>query len=104
LAAMVNCLVPDPGWVGEYVTVSGCTDTAPMLIDESTTVCSGPGLHGGGAATESIGGAKLIPPVLGEAAFLGRHTPPPVVPTYRVLPVAYDGSSASDETRPLTSP
>jgi hypothetical protein len=38
------------------------------------------------------------------AAFWLTHTPPPVVPTYNVFPVESDGSSASDEIRPVTNP
>jgi hypothetical protein len=38
------------------------------------------------------------------AALVDFHTPPPVVPTYTVLPVASVGSIAIALTRPVTSP
>jgi hypothetical protein len=51
----------------------------------------------------SVNGTKLTA-VTGPAAFTDFHTPPPVVPTYTVLPVASAGSIATAVTRPLTFP
>jgi hypothetical protein len=67
-----------------------------MLIEESTAPLR--------AATESVSGLKTTEDALDAFAFCETQTPPPVVPTYKRFPVASDGSSATAETLPVTSP
>src|ERR1700734_2650678 len=56
------------------------------------------------AVTLSVSGLKTMFEMTDVPALLETQTPPPVVPTKSRLPVASDGSSASEETRPETRP
>jgi hypothetical protein len=75
------------------------TVRAPMLSDGMAEV-SALGLK---AAMSSVRGVKVTE-AAGPAALVERQTPPPVVPTRMVLPVASDGSMAMDDMRPVTVP
>jgi hypothetical protein len=70
-----------------------------MLSDGSATV---PALALN-TGSVSVSGANATLPAA-PAAFTLFHTPPPVVPTYTVLPVASAGSIANAVTRPVTNP
>jgi len=56
------------------------------------------------AGTLSVSGLKTMEEVFAVPALFADQTPPPVVPMKSRLPVASDGSSASEETRPETRP
>src|ERR1035441_9826272 len=74
----------------------GCTVRAPMLMEASLTPLR--------AGTLSVSGAKTMEAGAATPALLAIQTPPPVVPTYRRLPVASEGSRAIAATRPVTRP
>ena len=77
----------------------GSAVRAPM---ESEAVLEDPA-DGLKTARVSVSGVKLTW-VAGAAALVERQTPPPVVPTKRVLPEASAGSRASEVTRPAMLP
>jgi hypothetical protein len=70
-----------------------------MLSDGST---ADPALKSN-TGSVSVSGENVTAAV-GPAAFADFQTPPPVVLTYTVFPVASDGSTTTAVTRPLTAP
>src|SRR5438105_5032630 len=70
------------------------------MLSEGSTAVPALALNTG---STSVSGPNVTLPAA-PAAFVDFQTPPPVVPTYTVFPVASAGSNATEVTRPLTNP